>query len=288
MVFADRYEVVRRLGAGGMAVVYLATDERLGREVALKRLHAERPERDAARLRREARIGALLNHPGLVTVYDVLPDPDGVLVVMEYVEGETLADRLRRSPMTVPDALAVLRRVASALDHAHDAGVVHRDVKPANVLLGRDGSVKLADLGIAQAADFTRVTHAGAIVGTPAYMAPEQLDGREATRASDVYALASMAHLMLTGSKPRTGDSPMALANATLKPPPDLRDALPGAPAGAARALARGMATDPAERPRSATAFVDALEEGFADAPASEPTVPLAAPPPPSPPPRRP
>src|SRR3954453_1372547 len=113
MVLADRYRVVRRLGAGGMAVVYLAEDERLGRQVAVKRLHAESPEREAARLRREARIGASLKDRGLVTVFDIVPDPDGVLVVMEYIEGETLKDALRRGPMSPEEAVAVLRQVAS-------------------------------------------------------------------------------------------------------------------------------------------------------------------------------
>src|SRR5215210_6207614 len=132
--FAGRYRVVRRLGAGGMATVYLAEDERLGRRVAVKRLHADSPEDVAQRFAREARLGASLNHPNLVSVYDTVTDDDGVLIVMELVRGESLADALREGPLETEDALAVVRDVASALDHAHSHGVVHRDVKPANVL----------------------------------------------------------------------------------------------------------------------------------------------------------
>src|SRR4051812_23208765 len=122
-VLADRYRVKRQLGTGGMAVVFLAEDLRLGRDVAVKRLHAERPEQDAARLRREAKIAASLSNANLVTVYDIVADPAGVLVIMEYVEGETLSKRLRRGRMEPDEALAILRQVAAGLDHAHAQGV---------------------------------------------------------------------------------------------------------------------------------------------------------------------
>src|SRR3954452_8192209 len=151
-LLAGRYRVIDRVGRGGMASVLLAEDERLGRQVAIKRLHAESPEDTARRFRREARLGASLNHPNLVAVYDIVTDEEGVLIVMEYVEGETLRDAIERGPTEPRRAIEILRGLAGALDHAHEEGIVHRDVKPANVLLGADGrTIKLADLGIATA-----------------------------------------------------------------------------------------------------------------------------------------
>ena len=161
-----------------MAAVYLAHDERLGRDVAVKRLHtSERDEIDARRFQREAKLGASLSHPNLVSIFDTEQDDESVLLVMEYVDGETLADLLARGPVEPARAVEIVRAVAEALDHAHGAAIVHRDVKPGNVLLGRDGSVKLADLGIAKAVERTDITATGTVLGTPAYMAPEQLEG---------------------------------------------------------------------------------------------------------------
>src|SRR5215212_2522882 len=134
-LLADRYRVIERLGAGGMAAVYLAHDERLGRRVAIKRLHGvDRDDMDARRFQREARLGASLSHPNLVSVFDTEEDEESVLLVMEYVEGETLADLLGRGAVEPRRAVAIVRAVAEALDHAHAAGIVHRDIKPANVL----------------------------------------------------------------------------------------------------------------------------------------------------------
>ena len=150
---ADRYRIVRALGRGGMATVYLADDENLGRQVAIKRLHADSPEDTERRFAREAKFGASLNHPNLVWVYDTVADDEGVLIVMEYVDGSTLGHAIMDGPLRPRRAVEVIAAVSSALEHAHEAGIVHRDVKPANVLLGERGVVKLADLGIATAAD---------------------------------------------------------------------------------------------------------------------------------------
>ena len=176
-----------------MASVVLCEDERLGRRVAVKRLPAHSPEDAARRFEREARLGASLNHPNLVSVYDTVADEEGVLIVMEHVEGHTLSEALREGPLPTERAVRVIAEVASALDHAHAHGVVHRDVKPANVLLRRDGVTKLADLGIAVAADSTRITGSGIVLGTASYMSPEELDGRKAGPPADVYALAAVA-----------------------------------------------------------------------------------------------
>jgi serine/threonine-protein kinase len=276
-----------------MAVVYLAHDERLDRDVAVKRLHTtERDDVDARRFQREAKLGASLSHPNLVSIFDTEQDDESVLLVMEYVDGETLGDRLARGGLEPRRAVAIVRAVASALDHAHSAGIVHRDIKPANVLLGRDGAVKLADLGIAKALERTDITDTGTVLGTPAYMAPEQLQGGTVGPAVDVYALAAMAFEMLTGRKPRRGRSALEIAHQVVhEPPPDPRDTGADVPAPAAHAIRAGMAKDPADRPRSAGEFAGRLERGMEGArpvatPGPPPRPPVRAPAPaPGPPP---
>src|SRR3954465_15839944 len=268
---AGRYRMLRRLGAGGMAAVFLARDTRLERDVAIKRLHADSPEEVGRRFQREAKVGASLNHPSIVAVYDTVTDDEGVLIVMEYVAGHTLRDEIARGPMEPGRALGILGAIASALDHAHDAGVVHRDVKPANVLIDdARGAVKLADLGIATAAERTRITKSGNVLGTAAYMAPERLDGLAGGPAVDIYALAAMAFEMLSGRKAIDGSTPLEIARrvATM-PPADLRDAVPDAPEKAAECLRRGLAKEPRERPDSAGALVRELADAYAARPES-------------------
>ena len=263
-----------------MATVLLAEDERLGRQVAIKRLHAESPEDTAQRFRREARLGASLNHPNLVSVYDIVTDDEGVLIVMEYVDGETLRDAIDRGPLPPARAIQVLRGLASGLDHAHAEGIVHRDVKPANVLLGRrDGQVKLADLGIATAVEGTRITKSGTVMGTASYMAPEQLEGHRAGPEADIYSLAVVAWEALSGRRAYDGRTPIEIAHRkAAEPPPSLAEVWPAAPPAAVAALQRAMGADPASRPRSATAFVDELERAFEPAPAaSRPAAPWVA-----------
>ena len=263
-LLAGRYRVVGRLGSGGMGTVYLAEDERLGRQVAVKRLHAESPEDLALRFQREAELGASLNHPNVVAVYDAAPDDYGVLIVMEYVEGRTLADAIRAGDLSEAGRRRVLAETAVALDHAHSVGVVHRDVKPANVLLRPDGVVKLTDLGIATAAEREQITRTGALLGTPSYMAPEQLEGGPTGPAADVYALAAVAFEVLSGRKAVIGRSPVEIAHRVVaEPPSDLRSAWPEAPEPAAAVLMRGMAKAPAERPQSAGALVGELVEAL-------------------------
>jgi serine/threonine protein kinase len=268
-LLAGRYRTMARVGSGGMATVLLAEDERLGRQVAVKRLHAESPENTARRFRREARLGASLNHPNLVAVFDIETDDEGVLIVMEYVEGETLRDAIERGPLDPVRALEVLRGVAEGLEHAHREGIVHRDVKPANVLLGRDGRIKLADLGIATAVEGTRLTMSGTVLGTAAYMAPEQLEGHRPGPAADVYSLAVVAWETLSGRRAYGGRTPMEIARRKAEEtPPDLREAWPGAPPAAVEVLARAMGVDPAGRPGTPTAFVDELARALDPPPA--------------------
>ena len=252
-----------------MARVVLAQDERLGRRVAIKALHADSPEDTAERFEREARLGASLNHPNLVSVYDVVSDRESVLIVMEYVEGQTLKDALAEGPLELETALSAITDVAAGLDHAHAEGVVHRDVKPANILIRADGVTKLADLGIATAAESTRITRSGIVLGTAVYMAPEQLEGEAPGPAADVYSLAAVAFEVLSGKKAREGSSPVEIAHrAATGPPPDLLAALPGAPPAAGRVLARGMTREPGERQASAGELASDLREAMAAAPA--------------------
>ena len=280
-----RYRVVRRLGSGGMGSVWLAQDERLDRQVALKRMHQDLDDGLAERFGREARLGASLNHENVVKVFDVFQEEEEPVttLVLEYVSGGTLAALIRRGALPAASALEVLRPVAEALDHAHQNGVVHRDIKPANVLIGDDGSVKLADLGVATSADLTRVTSTGTALGSAAYMAPEQLAGDQAGPASDIYSLATVAFEVLTGRKARTGESPMAIVHQVANhPPPDLTEVWPDAPPGAAAVLKRGMADVPDDRPASASELVLDLERELRpllaeEASAADPTPAFAA-----------
>jgi serine/threonine protein kinase len=264
---APRYREIERLGAGGMATVTLAEDTLLGREVALKRVYGTGDPHGSLRLKREALVGASLNHPNLVAVYDAETQDDGdVVIVMEYVEGETLSDVLRAGGRTRPDeALRILEGVAAALDAIHARGIVHRDVKPANILLGHEGAVKLADLGVADVANRTNITSAGALVGSFSYMAPEQLDGASPSPGMDIYALAAVAFEMLAGQKARPESNPLALAHAiSTQRPPDLRDFWPQAPPAAAAVLQRGMSADPRDRPATPGELVGRLREALA------------------------
>jgi serine/threonine-protein kinase len=282
-LLAGRYRVLGRLGSGGMAVVVLAEDERLGRKVAVKRLHAESPEDAARRFEREAKLGASLNHPNIVGVYDIVSDEDGVLIVMEYVEGRTLRKLMDDGPMPAGRAIEVLSGVAAGLDHAHEHRVVHRDVKPANVLIAdRDDAVKLTDLGIATAAERTKITGSGIVLGTASYMAPERLDGHAGGPAVDIYATAAVAFEMLSGEKAFTGKTAIEVARRVAEaPPPDLTSFVADAPARASEVLKRGLAKDPAERPASAGELVRDLAAAYAEAlrpaPRAAPVAPMPA-----------
>jgi serine/threonine-protein kinase len=263
-LLAARYRVVERLGAGGMASVWLCHDERLDRLVAVKRLHSDSPAEAEQRFVREAKLGASLNHPNLVPVYDTAVEDEGLLIVMEYVEGESLARALLRGPLEPGRVASIAGDLGDALDHVHAQGVVHRDVKPANVLLRHDGAVKLVDLGIAVSADQTRVTRSGIVLGSAGYMAPEQLDGREVGPAADIYALATVCFEALCGRRARAGRTPVEIAHEiATADPPDVREHAPGLPPAAAAALARGMARDPERRQRSAGELAAQLARGL-------------------------
>ncbi len=264
-VLGGRYRVLDRLGSGGMASVLLAEDERLGRQVAIKRLPTSSPDDALARFRREARIGAALNHPNFVSIFDSAVDDDALLIVMEYVRGESLKERLARGPLDPGEAIAILGQVAAALDHAHAAGVIHRDVKPSNVLIAGDGTAKLADLGIATATDATSITTANDIIGTLSYIAPERLEGAADDPSSDVYSLAAVAFEVLSGEKAQRAETAPQIVAAG--EPPDLLEVWPEAPPAAAAVLREGMARGPGRRPRSAGELIGRLSAAIGGEP---------------------
>lgn len=262
-MLGDRYRLQRELATGGMGTVWEAADVVLGRRVAVKIL--SRPlasdERFVERFRREARAAAGLSHPNVAHIFDYGEDGDTRFIVMELLSGETLADRLLRQGRLDPsEAAAIAAQVADALDEAHRAGIVHRDVKPANIMLTPDGGVKVMDFGIAAAGRSSSLTATGAMIGTATYMSPEHATGGRVTPASDVYSLAVVLYEMLTGARPFERDTPIATAMAHVNvDPPPIRDLAPWVPASLATAVEQGMAKDPAARPRSAAAFAAML-----------------------------
>jgi len=267
VVLAERFRVRARLGHGGTATVFLAEDCVLGRDVAIKRLHAEGSDADVRRFRREARLGASLIHPNLVTVFDTLIGSDGLLIVMEYVRGRPLSDLIPPAGMDPKRLLEILRPLGSAIDYAHEHGVVHRDVKPANILIGEERQVKLVDLGTAIASQMTQITTENEVMGTLAYIAPERLSGESVGEpASDVYSLAIVAFEALTGRPPYRAESPRELLyQAQHNPRPDVVEAWPQAPPRLAGVLAHGLDPDPDRRQHTAGALVRDLEAALPD-----------------------
>ena len=266
---AGRYRLDSRLGAGGMSTVFLATDSVLERPVAVKLLaeHLAEDEDFVARFRREALSAARLQHPNIVQVFDSGQDPDSErhYIVMEYVDGPSCADLLREHKrLDVDETVHITRDACHGLDYAHRAGVVHRDVKPGNLLLAREtNTTKLADFGIAKAAEQTRITQVGAVLGTAAYLSPEQARGEEAGPASDIYSLGVCAYQLLTGRLPHEYSSLTELA---LKQQQDAVEPItsfrPEVPHELDEAIRLCLERDPGARYRSALELAQALEAG--------------------------
>ncbi len=249
----SRYGIQRLLGSGGMARVYLAWDGVLKRPVALKLLTESLSADDAVRARfvREGELAARLAHPNVVRVYDAGGAKSSPYIVMEYVEGTTLADKLAAGgPLPPPEVARLAAEVCGGLDHAHAAGLVHRDIKPHNLLLGRDGVVKIADFGIAHAADGSFLTGAGTVLGSAASLAPEQARGEAVSPASDVYSLGVVLYELLTARTPYAAETlPELIAQQTAGSPPAPSRLADDVPAPLDKLVLACLARDPKRRP---------------------------------------
>jgi eukaryotic-like serine/threonine-protein kinase len=284
-VLASRYELGQSLGSGGMATVVAGHDRVLDRPVAIKLLGRYQQPDARARLLREARAAARLHHPNVVAVYDTGEHDGQPFIVMELVRGGTLADLLQeRGRLEVEEAVGIALGVLDALAVAHAAGIVHRDVKPGNVLLPHDGGVKLSDFGIAKALEdaTSGLTATGTVLGTPTYLAPELIHGESAGPASDVYSVGCVLFELLTGRPPFTGESSVSVAYAHVhQPVPDVTDLRPEVPRDLATVIATAMRKQPGDRYAAAAEMRTALLEGPAAAPARTavlPPPPAAAP----------
>ena len=283
----DRYRLAGRIANGGMASVWAAEDSVLGRMVAVKVLasHLAEDASIAGRFEREARVAASLSgHPNVVTIYDVGEQDGRSFIVMERLTGGSVADALRNDrAVSRPQALRWLREAAEALDAAHERRIVHRDVKPGNLLLDDRMHVKIADFGIARLADEATITATGQVFGTAAYLSPEQALGQPATAASDRYALAVVAYELLTGARPFSAEHFAAQARQHIEePPPPPSTRARGLPPAVDDVLLRALDKDPARRWPTAVAFVEALDRALeGDAPETDATHRLAPPPPP-------
>ncbi len=262
-ILNGRFQLDRKLGQGGMATVYLARDLRLNRPVAVKILHGQyaSDEQFLRRFKHEADAAAQLGHPNIVRVYDVGNDGDLHYIVMEYVAGSDLKEIISlEGPLPVGRTLKMIQQIAEALEAAHHNGLVHRDVKPQNVLIDSEDRVHLSDFGIAKSDRSSAYTDPGTTFGTADYLAPEQAQGLGATPRSDIYALGVVTYEMLTGRLPFTGDTPLAVAMQHVQsPPPPPRQFNPAIPPQLEAIILNAMAKDPNQRPASARTFAEQL-----------------------------
>jgi predicted Ser/Thr protein kinase len=269
-IVAERYELEELVGHGGMSSVYRAHDSLLERYVALKVLHEQYNEDDdfVERFKREARLVAQLQHPNIVTVIDRGEQAGRQYIVFEYIEGENLKELVvRRGRLELREALEIAIEVARALGFAHEHGLVHRDVKPQNVLLNGDGRAKVTDFGIARSLDVEQgVTQTGTVLGTSNYIAPEQASGKHVDQHSDVYSLGVVLYEMLTGQLPFPGESFVAVALKHVnEPPPSVLDVRGDIPIRVAEAVDRALEKDPEERFPTMDAFARELETCLAE-----------------------
>ena len=259
----DRYELRHPVGSGGMADVFLAHDEVLDRDVALKLLKAQYAEDEefVERFRREARSAASLSHPHIVPIFDQGESGDGTYyIAMEYLPGGTLKDRImERGALPPRTAVAVALQIAEALQTAHERGVIHRDIKPPNILITDSGHVKVADFGIARAADATTISHPGDILGSAKYMSPEQATGEKVGPASDLYSLGVVLYEMLTGRVPFEFDTPMDIPTKHDEKPPRPREVNPKVPQDLDTIVMRLLARDPKDRYGSGNEVIEEL-----------------------------
>ncbi|MBN2306349.1 MAG: serine/threonine protein kinase, partial [Anaerolineae bacterium] len=273
------YEIIERVGKGGMATVYRARQLNMNRDVAIKVLSADLAGNPhmVARFEREAQVIANLEHPRILPVYDYGHEDDFLYLVMRIVEGETLYQRLMQGAVSLDEVVELVDQITSALDHAHARGVVHRDLKPTNVLLDKQGNVYLMDFGIAKLTMASQqLTATGAVMGTPSYMAPEQWRGEPVDGRTDVYALGVMLYEMVIGHVPFESETPFTLMYKHLHDtPPSPRELLPDLPENVEDVILKALAKSPDDRYQSAgelaQAFRAVVIEPSSDEPAAEP-----------------
>src|SRR5919205_113053 len=263
-----RYRLEARIGQGGMSTVYRALDQTLQRRVAIKLLHREiaSDSDQLERFRREARAVAQLSHPHIVGVIDAGEDENRPYIVFEYVEGETLKDRIRRlGRLPVDEAVACAIEIGRALEAAHAQRLVHRDVKPQNVLIDREGRAKVTDFGIARSMEAKGLTATGRVLGTTDYVSPEQALGHQVTEQSDIYSLGIVLYEMLTGETPFNADTQVAVAMKHVRDPlPDVQRRRPEISASLARVVERATAKETQNRYQDVSQMVRDLEEVLA------------------------
>src|SRR5690242_5616123 len=264
-----RYKIVRELGRGAMGIVYHAIDPNIGRPVAIKTIQLtqgrkpEDVEKMRERLFREARSAGILSHPGIVTIYDVEQQGDLAYIAMEYVDGPTL-DQLMNEPgtMTPEKMFSILAQAAAAMDYAHSKGIIHRDIKPANIMITKDGTTKITDFGIAKITASESLTMTNAIVGTPHYMSPEQVQGQPLDGRSDQFSLTVIAYELLTGEKPYTGEHLTTVVYKIVAEEPALPHRLnPTLSSGIEGVIRKGLSKRADSRYRNCQEFTAALED---------------------------
>ncbi|GAB4255094.1 MAG: Stk1 family PASTA domain-containing Ser/Thr kinase [Thermoleophilia bacterium] len=264
-VFDNRYEVVRKLGAGGMAEVYLARDRHLERDVALKVLSAKyaHDAQFVERFRREASSAAGLNHPNIVQIYDRGEAEGTYYIAMEFLEGRPLKELIvRYAPLRPDHVVSIAQQILEALRFAHRRDVIHRDIKPQNIIVDDEGRVKVTDFGIARAGSASTMTETGSILGTAHYLSPEQAQGGHAEAASDLYSLGVVMYEMITGQLPFTGENPVAIAMKHVHDAPvPPRSLVPGIPENLERVILRALAKRPEDRYLTAQAFLEDLNK---------------------------
>ena len=272
---SDRYQIIKSIGEGGMANVYLAYDTILDRNVAVKILRGDlsNDEKFVRRFQREALSASSLSHPNIVEVYDVGEDNGEYYIVMEYIEGKHLKDLLKkRGKLTLSEAVDIMLQITDGMSVAHDSYIIHRDIKPQNIMILENGLVKITDFGIAMAMNATQLTQTNSVMGSVHYLPPEQASGQGSTLQSDIYSMGIVMYELITGELPFRGDNAVEIALKQLKEPiPDIREKIPNVPNSIVNIIKKSTAKNPKNRYKDAREMNEDLKTCLCDARASEP-----------------